>query len=64
MMSKKNGGVAPGSGKTQCKSIGEFQNREVGRGDGRIGGWKRAYGTCGEWGPRKGEIICNVNKIK
>ena len=36
MMFKKNGGVAPGSGKTQCKSIGEFQNREVGR-----GGWNR-----------------------
>ena len=32
MMSKENEGVAPGSGKTQCKSIGEFQNREVGRG--------------------------------
>ena len=30
MMSKKNVGVAPGSGKTQCKSIGEIQNREVG----------------------------------
>ena len=32
MRYKKNGGVAPGSGKTQCKSIGEFQNREAGRG--------------------------------
>ena len=31
-MSKKNGGVAPGSGKTQCSSIGEYQNREVGKG--------------------------------
>ena len=31
MRSKKNGGVASGSVKTPCKSIGEFQNREVGR---------------------------------
>ena len=31
----KKGGVAPGSGKTQCSSIGEYQNREVGR-----GGWR------------------------
>ena len=25
--------------------------------DGGIGGGKRAYGTFGEWGGRKGEII-------
>ena len=31
MMSKKNGGVAPGSRKTQCSSKGEYQNREVER---------------------------------
>ena len=44
MMSKKNGGVAPGSGKTQCKSIGEFQNREMGR-----GGWKNRETEEGLW---------------
>ena len=57
MMSQKNGGVVLGSGKTQCNSIGEFQNREMGRGGWKNRGWERAYGTCGEWGPRKGEII-------
>ena len=63
MRYKKNGGGAPGSGKTQCSSIRQNQNREVGR-----GGWenregrKRAYGTFGKWGARKGEIISNVNK--
>ena len=35
MRYKKNGGVAPGSGKTQRSSIGQNQNREVGR-----GGWE------------------------
>ena len=44
MMSKKNEGVAPGSGKTQCKSIGEFQNREVER-----GGWKNRGMEEGLW---------------
>ena len=28
MRYKKNGGVAPGSGKTQCSSIGQNQNNE------------------------------------
>ena len=32
MRYKKNGGVAPSSGKTQCSSIKQNQNREVGRG--------------------------------
>ena len=44
MMSKKNGGVAPGSGKTQCSSIGEYQNREVGR-----GGWGNREREEGLW---------------
>ena len=57
MMSKKNGGVVPGSRKTQCNSIGEYKNREVGRIRWGNGGGKRAYGTFGEWGARKGEII-------
>ena len=35
MRYKKNRGVAPCSGKTQCSSIGQNQNREVG-----MGGWK------------------------
>ena len=34
MMSKKKEGMAPGSGKAQCSSVGQYQNREVGR-----GGW-------------------------
>ena len=55
MMSKKNGGVAPGSGKTQCNTIGEFQNKEVGRGRWRNGGRKRAYKTFGEGDPGKGK---------
>ena len=45
MMSKKNGGVAPGSGNTQ--SIGEFQNREVGRGE-----WKNRGTEEGLWDVR------------
>ena len=62
MMSKRNGGVAPGSGKTQCKGIGEFLNREVER-----VGWKNRGTEEGLWdlwevGPRKGKIICNLNK--
>ena len=57
MMSKKNGGVTPGSGKGQCSSVGEYQNREVGRGGWGNGGGKRAYMTFGEGGARKGEII-------
>ena len=53
MRYKKNGGVAPGSGKTQCSSIGQNQNREVGR-----GGWENRGREEGlwEWGARKGEI--------
>ena len=35
MRYKNNEGVAPGSGKTQCSSIKQNQNREVGR-----GGWE------------------------
>ena len=57
MMSTKKEGVASGSRKAQCSSVGEYQNREVGRGGWGTGGGKRAYGTLGEWGARKGEII-------
>ena len=32
MMPKKNEGVAPGPGKAQCSSVGEYQDREMGRG--------------------------------
>lgn len=31
MMSNNKEGVAPGSGKTQCSSVGEYHNREVQR---------------------------------
>ena len=44
MMSKKNRGVAPGYGKTQCSSIGQYQNREVGR-----GGWGNRGKEEGLW---------------
>ena len=44
MMSKKNGGVAPGYGKTQCNSIGQYQDREVGR-----GGWENRGREEGLW---------------
>ena len=47
----------PGSRKTQCISIGQNQNKEVGRGGWENGGRKRAYGTFGEWRARKGKII-------
>ena len=57
MRYKKNGGVAPGFGKTQCSSIRQNQNREVGRGGWENRGRKGAYVTFGEWGTRKGEII-------
>ena len=50
MRYKKNGGVVPFSGKTQCSSIGQNQNREMGRGGGRTEGGKGTYVTFGEWG--------------
>ena len=62
MISKKKEGVVPGPGKAQCSSVGEYQDREMGRVDGGTSGGKRAYRTLGEWGARKGEIIWNINK--
>ena len=53
MMSKKNGGVAPGSGKAQCTSIGEYQNREVGRGGWRNTGREEELSGSGK--PGKGK---------
>ena len=56
MRYKKNGGMAPGSGKTHCSSIGQNKNWEVGR-----GGWenrRREGGLCdfqGSRGPEKGK---------
>ena len=56
MMSKKNGGVAPGSGKTQCSSIGQSQNREVGRGGWGNRGEKRGLmGLLGSGETGKGK---------
>ena len=56
MMSKKNGGVAPVSGKTQCSSIGEYKNRDMGkrRWGNRV---REVYGTFGEWGATKKKIL-------
>ena len=56
MMYKKNGGVAPGSGKTQCSSIGQNQNREERRGGRKKRG--KGRGLMGLWGsgvPEKGK---------
>ena len=44
MRYKKNRGVVPGSGKTQCSSVGQTQNREVGR-----GGWENMGREGGLW---------------
>ena len=56
MMSKKNGGVAPGPGKAQCSSIGKYQNREVGRvGWGVQGDGRGLMGLWGSWKPGKGK---------
>ena len=41
---QKNGGVAPGSGKAQCSSIGDYQDREVER-----GGWGNTGKEEGLW---------------
>ena len=49
MRYKKNGGVAPGSGKTQCRT-GKWEGV-----DGGEGGGKRAYGTFGERDQGKGK---------
>ena len=56
MMSKKNGGVAPGSGMTQYSSIGEYQNREVGRsGWGDRGKKEGLWDFRGSGEPEKGK---------
>ena len=56
MRSKKNGGVAPGSGKTQCNSIGEYQNREVGRSRwGNRGREEGLMGLVGSGDPENGK---------
>ena len=62
MMYKKNGGVAPCSGKAQCSSIRDissiqYQKREVGRGGWENRGREEGLWDLGEWGARKGEII-------
>ena len=56
-MSKKKEGVAPGSGKAQCSSVGQYRNRELG-----MGGWGNREREEDLWdfrecGTRKGEII-------
>ena len=45
MMSKKKEGVAPGSRKAQCSSIGQYQNRGVGK---------------GRWGNREGRGLMGL----
>ena len=64
MMSKKNGGVAPGSGRIQCSSIGEYQNRVVGR-----DGWGNRRREEGLWDfqgvgrhKRGNDLKCNTHK--
>ena len=41
---------------------GNINTEKKGGGDWRMDGEKKVYGTYGEWGSRKGEIIWNVNK--
>ena len=48
MMLKKKEGMAPGPGKAQCSSIGEYQKREVGRGE--LGNRGREEGLWDFWG--------------
>ena len=47
----------PGYGKTQSSSIGQNQNREVGRGGWEIRGREDGLWEFWEWDARKGEII-------
>ena len=54
MMSKKEG-VIPGSGKAQCSSVGQYQNREVGRIEWGYGRGKRAMGLSQSGEPGKGK---------
>ena len=62
MIPKKKEVEGPDPGKTWSSIVGEYQDREIGGGDWGMGGGKGAYGTYGEGGTRKGEIIWNVNK--
>ena len=56
MMSKKNGRVPLGSGKTQCSIIGEYQNREVGRVRwGNRGEGRGLMGLSGSGKPERGK---------
>ena len=56
MMYKKKGGVAPGSGKAQCSSIGQYQNWEVRRcGWGNRGEGRGLMELSGSRGPEKGK---------
>ena len=56
MMSKKNRGVAPGSGKTQYNSIEEYHKRGAGRGRWRNGeGGRGLMGLVGSGNPEKGK---------
>ena len=48
MIPKKKEGEGPGTGKDCSCIVGEYQDREVGRVDWRMGWGKRAYGTYGE----------------
>ena len=54
----KNGGVAPGSGKTQCSSIG--QKPEQGSGKGWMGEQREGrglMGLSGSEGPERGNHL-------
>ena len=48
MMPKKKEVVVPGPGKAQCSSVGEYQDREVGRGG--LGNRGREEGLWDFWG--------------
>ena len=62
MMPKKKEEEAPGTGKALCSRVGEYQDREAGRGWlGNSGREEDLWDFLGG-GSRKKEIIWNVNK--
>ena len=55
MIPKKKEGEGPGPGKAWSSIVGDYQDREVGGVDWRMGRGKRAYGTYSEGEPGKGK---------
>ena len=63
MTPMKKYGEGPDPGKDWSSIGGEYKDREEKEGGNRrMDGEKKVYGTYGEGGSGKGEIIWNVNK--